>query len=336
MKILVVKLSSLGDLFHALPCVHDLKLGLNAEIHWLVQSEYADLVRCFTDVDRVLCFRRRAFFRTLPAFWRELRAERYDVALDLQGLLKSALATRLARAGRRIGPSFSREGARLLYTAAAGRADRARHAVDQILDVVDFLGVPRAAPAFPLRFPRRELAGGRPRIALCPQSRWATKNWPRNNFVAVARRLLAGLPAATVYLLGGAEDREAAEAIARAVGARAVNLAGTASLVETGSLLQEMDLLISNDSGPVHLAAALGVPVLVIFGPTDPRRTGPYGDGHRVLQTSLNCQPCLSRTCSVGGLPCMHQITVDDVERNAREMLAAPRQASARQPQVAG
>ena len=110
-------MSSLGDLFHALPAVHNLKAGLGAEVDWVVQPEYAALARCFTDVSRVIVFPRRAFFSGLFPFLRALRAERYDRIVDLQGLFKSALVARLARGGTRIGPSFHRESAHLLARA---------------------------------------------------------------------------------------------------------------------------------------------------------------------------------------------------------------------------
>ena len=99
-RILIVKLSSLGDLFHALPAVHCLREQLDAEIHWVTQTEYAGLVGCFTDVSRIIVYNRRAPIRGFGALWRELRAEKYDLVVDLQGLLKSALIARLARAGR--------------------------------------------------------------------------------------------------------------------------------------------------------------------------------------------------------------------------------------------
>ncbi len=318
MKLLVVKLSSLGDLFHALPAVHNLKLGLGAEVHWLVQAEYTELVRRFTDVERVLTFHRRAFFRTLGPFLRELRAEHYDMIVDLQGLFKSALAARLARGTRRIGPSYRREGANLLYTDVAGKPDRSRHAVDQACDIVTFLGLERIAPEFPVSFPPGDISGSGKKVALLPCSRWHSKNWPVGNFAELARRLSAK---STLYLLGSGADKPACDAIASRVDGGCTNLAGRADLVETGSVLQEMDLLVSNDSGPMHMAAAVGTPTLALFGPTDPERTGPYGAGHRVVRELADCQPCMSRRCRAAGMSCIDRITVDRVEQAALDML---------------
>ena len=124
MQILIVKLSSLGDLFHALPAVHNLKVGLDATVDWVVQSEYADLVRCFSDVDRVIALDRSALVDNWVPFRDALREREYDLIVDLQGLLKSALTARFARGCKRIGPSFHREGSRLLYHAVAGRCNK--------------------------------------------------------------------------------------------------------------------------------------------------------------------------------------------------------------------
>jgi len=324
MKILVIKLSSLGDLCHALPAVHAVRQGLGGTADWVTQPAYADLVRCFDDVQRVLVFPRRGWLAGGPAFLRALRQERYDFVLDLQGLLKSALVARLARGARRVGPSFHREGAHLFYHDVAGARDKARHAVEELLDVVRFLGLPAPVPVFPLHVPRLELAAGRPRIALIPCSRWPTKNWPVAHFVAAAQALRAAT-GATFFLAGAPEDRPACAAIAAALDAAAVDRCGQTTLVELGSLLQEMDLVISVDSGPMHLAAALGTPVLALFGPTDPRRTGPYGPRHRVLTAAdLGCRPCFADTCPDGKPDCMAGITPECVAATAAEMLRAP------------
>ena len=321
MKILVVKLSSLGDLFHALPAVHAVRMGLGAKVDWVTQPAYAELVRCFDDVNRVIVFPRRGWLADGPAFLRDLRRERYDLILDLQGLLKSALVARLARGGRRLGPSFHREGARLLYHAVAGPRNRERHAVEEALDVVRLLGLPVPAPVFPLHVPRQELAAGHPRIAIIPRSRWPTKNWAVANFIAAARAVREKT-SATFFLVGAPEDRVAGGEIAQALGVAAVDLCGKTSLVELGSLLQEMDLVLTVDTGPMHLAAALGRPVLALFGPTNPRRTGPYGPRHRVLTAAdLACRPCYEDICRNGKPDCMAGITPECVAATALEML---------------
>jgi heptosyltransferase I len=320
MRILVIKLSSLGDLFHALPAVHNLKIALNAHIDWVTQEEYVDLVKCFTPVDRVIPFHRKAFFARLLPFMRELRSFEYDYVIDLQGLLKSAVVARLARGKGRIGPSFSREGSRLFYDAVAAKRDKNRHAVDENLDIVRFLKHDVIKPEFPAKFPVKKLVEKRPRIAILPASRWQSKTWPAVRFARVAEQL-CDEKGASVFLLGGPADVDVCEKINRALGGKAVNLAGKTGLPEMGGILKEMDLLISNDSGPVHMAAAVGTPTLVVFGPTDPSRTGPYGDQHCVVRTDLPCQPCFSRVCRYDSIRCMEGLTVEAVCRSALDML---------------
>jgi lipopolysaccharide heptosyltransferase I len=322
MQILVVKLSSLGDLCHALPTVRALKHGLNADVDWATQTNYAAVVRCFTDVRRVIGFPRRGGVAERVRFARELRRARYDLILDLQGLLKSALVTRLARGVRRIGPSFHREGARLFYNAVAGVRDKQRHAVAEILDVVRHLQLPLPAqPEFPVVFPKQQIAAGHPRIALAPCSRWPTKNWPAARFGAAARALHAET-GATFFLVGAPEDRPVCDEIAATLGPAAVNRCGETSLVELGGVLAEMDLALTVDSGPMHVAAALGVPVLALFGPTDPQRTGPFGARHRVLQAPAEtCGPCFRDHCRHTQPLCMEYLQPDAVVAAALDML---------------
>jgi heptosyltransferase I len=321
MRILVVKLSSLGDLLHALPAVHNLKAGFGAQLDWVVTEAYVDLVRHFTDVERVISFPRRDTLARSGPFLRELRQHWYDMVVDLQGLLKSAMVTRLARTHRRIGPSFNREGSRWLYTEIAGVRNKNRHAVEENLDVIDHLGLDRLAPVFPVTFPERLVDGPRPRVAICPSSRWPTKNWPPARFHAVARHLQE-THGASIYLIGAKADRALCSVVADGLPNPATNLAGQTTLAEMGGLLQAMDVLVSNDSGPSHIAAAVGTPCVVVFGPTNPERTGPYGDRHRVARTNLPCRPCYRRTCQRADIPCITGIQSYQVCGLVDEILA--------------
>lgn len=183
MKVLVVKLSSLGDALHALPTVAELKAQLGAEIHWAVQPAFAPLVRRFACVDEVIEVPRPSDLRGFLRALRGIRARRYDLVADLQGLMKSALVARAAHAPRRIGPSFAREGSCLLYHELAGPRDKGRHAIEECLDLVRHLGLALPAePRFPLDVPDVDLdalaplPGDGPRIAVAPASRWESKN----------------------------------------------------------------------------------------------------------------------------------------------------------------
>ncbi len=322
-NILIIKTSSLGDLFHALPTVRALKVGLDADIDWVVADTYADLVRCFDDVDHVIPFPRREFWSRLGWFRGKLRTRDYDYIIDLQGLLKSAVICRLASGRKRIGPSFHREGSRLFYNVIAGDRDKERHAIDECYDVVRYLGLPvPAVPEFPMTFPKIDLGAPHPRVALVPCSRWETKNWPPEKFVEVGRAL-AGL-GANLFIIGSPEDKQVCREIERGIGRNVENLCAKTRLVDLGSVFQEVDLVITVDTGPMHFAAVLGRPVLAVFGATDPARTGPVGENCTVVTHGrLVCQPCLSRECvrPKKDLACLHDLSAERIIAAAMKIL---------------
>ena len=310
---LVIKLSSLGDLFHALPAASMIRKALGFEMHWVTQPEYADLVACFEGVDRVLVFPRRRFLSRGFDFIRELRGTEYDLILDFQGLLKSALVARLARGRLRIGPSYAREGAQFFYDETAGMLNKNRHAVEEALDFVRGLGLPAEDVRFPVNMARKELGGTRPKVGLLPRSRWATKNWPAEKF-ADTTTIIRRHTAATFFIFGSEADVPIANDLVKRIGDGVVNYCGRTSLVELGGLLQDLDVLVSVDSGPMHMAAALGVPVVAVFGATDPVRTGPYGPKHRVVvRESLSCRPCRSEVCARHDLACLRDLAPEAV-----------------------
>lgn len=328
-RILVIKLSSLGDLFHPLPAVHIIKKELNATIDWVTTDIYVDLVNNFTDVDRVISFRRRSFFSNFKPFLKDLRRDKYDLILDFQGLLKSVMVARLARGGCVIGPSFNGECSRLLYSEVAGKLNINRHAVEQCLDIVRYFDLPNTEIVFPVKYPPFEHEQERlvmdnsvnvVSLALLPCSRWKTKNWPVEYFVKLAQ-LLNESVAGSLFLLGGPDDKEVCADIENKVGGNVVNLAGKISLSETGALLGQMDLLITNDSGPMHMAAASGVPCLALFGPTDAVRTGPYGTNHKIMTKEVDCRPCFSRVCQLSEQTCLRDISPKSVYETVLRML---------------
>lgn len=284
-RILVVKLSALGDLFHAVPIVHALKLHFGGELDWVTQPEYAELVACHADVNRVLCYPRRGGPGAWRGFVRELRRERYDLVCDFQGLLKSGLVVGLSRGRRKISVCAPREGAGwFAHEVPAARA-ATPHAMDRLADTLRHLGFELGPPVYPLVFPAAApLPGGRPRLGIAPRSRWPAKDWPAEKFAAVIRNLRAR-GQLDVILFGGPGDVEDGEAIQAAAGGEGIwNLCGKSPLIHLGAQLKEVDVLLCNDSGPMHFAAAVGTPVVALFGPTDPALTGPVGEGHCVLR----------------------------------------------------
>lgn len=316
MKILIIKLSSMGDVLHALPTVAEVKRQTGAEIHWAVHPAFATLVRCFSCVDHVLEIPRHGSLRSRWNAIQTLREHRYDKILDLQGLLKSALVARFARLGKkglRVGPGFHREGARLFYSAVPDLPLPRRHAVEECLDTLAVLGLSRPEDVrFPMTLPSVPVGSeSRLRIAVAPSSRWQTKNWPPELFASVVR-ILVQQHGAEIHLLGGAGDHALAEEIGCQAGVSICNHCGVLSIPQSCALLRKMDCLVTNDSGPMHLAAAAGTRCVAIFGPTEPSRTGPYGAQHTVLQTAV-CAPCHKRECARGDLACMRSVTPENV-----------------------
>ncbi len=314
-RMLVIKLSSLGDIAHALPAVRALKERTGAAIDWVVQPEYISLLACCPDVERIIEFPRRDFVRSVFTFLRTLRRDRYDAIVDLQGLMKSAMVARMARGTMRLGPAWAREGAHRLYTAQPARVEGPRrHAVDELMDVVNVVAPgSHVAPDPHLNFPdpERDESSG-PKLAMAPFSRWDTKDWPIEQFAELGKRLVSEM-GCSLCIVGGRDNEAQGESLARQIG-RAQNLCGKTDLPGLCSLLKGVDLLVTVDSGPMHWADAMGVPIVAIFGATNPSRTGPYRQlNHVVTKEGLSCRPCHSRTCARGDLACLRTLDVETV-----------------------
>lgn len=332
-KILVVKLSSLGDIAHALPAVALLKERTRAVLDWVTQPEYVELVRACEGVRNVFAFPRRHFWRDAAEYWRTVRGEEYDLVVDLQGLMKSALAGRMARAKWRTGPAWAREGAGLLYDAKDSMPEGPRrHACEELLELVDCIapaeegqeadGLPRGH-VMPLHFPEPpKEADGRKTVAMTPFSRWATKDWPAERFAEVGRRLAAEF-GCRIRVLGGPGDREKGERLAGDIGAAAENWCGRTTLPELMGRLKAADLVVGVDSGPLHWADAMGVPLVAVYGATDPVRTGPWHQPDSVVTCDV-CprRPCHSRSCAEGNLACLCGLDAETVFRAAAGRLA--------------
>lgn len=325
MKILVIKLSSMGDVLHALPTAAELKRQTGAELHWAVHPAFAKLVHCFSCVDRTIEIPRHGNLADHRRAINILRETHYDLVVDLQGLLKSAIVARLARASRRVGPSFHREGSRLFYNAVPKLILPRRHAVDECLDTLAVLGLQRPeAPAFPLEAPEVDPGQGEIHVAIAPLSRWKTKNWPLESF-AEAARILYEERGATTHILGGGAESSVAEELMRLAGVPMRNHCGEYDLPHSLGLLARVGCLLTNDSGPMHLAAAVGTPCVAIFGPTDPIRTGPYGSKHLVLQSKV-CPPCHKRECARKDHACMKAVTPLQAARAVMDRVQDPGQ----------
>ncbi len=337
MKILILKPSSLGDVIQALPVLRLIKKRYpESEVYWWISASLLPLLEKDPDLSGLFTFERHRWLR--PRFWRDLfvtvrqaRSLAFDYTIDLQGLARSGIFGWFANARLAIGLEDSREGAPGFYDLLAPHPACATHAVDRYLRVLSLIDVPvhwdfawlpvqkEAAEAVRQKWRPKEVRW----VVLAPGARWPNKRWPAQYYAELVRRLANDHADIRFAILGGAEEADWAERIAQASTERCMNLTGKTSLWEMIEWIRLSALMVSNDTGPMHIAAALGKPVVAVFGPTDARRTGPYRQWERVLNLPLPCAPCLKPACHyVKPMECLHGITPETVQSKVRECLA--------------
>ncbi|MFQ5353575.1 MAG: glycosyltransferase family 9 protein [Thermodesulfobacteriota bacterium] len=369
MRILIIKLSSIGDVVQTLPALRALRNALErrgvrggsgggsakggsgatrAEIDWLVEEPSSSVLRNNPLIDNLFVVSKKGWTRDSRAnirTARELAARHYDLVLDFQGLFKSAVWAVATRGRRVIGFSNSRELSTLVLNEKAPAYDPERHAVLRYIDLVKAAmsegPVGGAALAeekdvdFPLYMGEENLvhtrgllseaglaneAGGgertsaegaeNPFFIIAPRARWKKKLWVDESFMELGRIITEkyGLEA---VIVGSEDDKGAAEVIKKGIGERAHNLAGKVDLSGLAALMRLARFCVTLDSGPMHIAVAAGLPVVALFGPTAPWRTGPIGRGHVVVRKGLSCSPCFRKKCA--DPRCMTEITVAEV-----------------------
>lgn len=335
MKILILKPSSLGDVVQALPVLRLLKLHYpHAEIFWWIESGTAALLEGDPDLSGIFHFDRERW--ATPRHWgdiwksiRELREHRFDLIIDLQALARSGAVGWLANGKSFVGLHDPRELAHGYYDISVPRPSPQTHAVDWYLETLHVLGVPVHRDFEWL--PRREAAAceveafwpwnGQPAVALLPGARWENKRWPVKHFEELISQLRRVNGELRIVILGGQSDSQLAAAIASAAPQICADFTGRTSLPQMIEVLRRCRIVVTNDTGPMHVAAALRKPVVGIFGPTNPLRTGPYGQIDRALQRhDLPCVPCMKSFCSyLEPLACVRGISPRQV---AEEVLA--------------
>lgn len=327
-NILIIKLSAIGDVIHALPVPKALKDAFpGARVTWIVEDTARPLLDNNPYIDEVLLFD-KSRYRSLggllahaPELSRELKSRRFDLALDLQGLAKSAAIALLSGAPARYGYCNMREGSALVSRRICGSHARG-HVVEQLLDVVRYLGGPVKDVEFTLNLRPEEkqraasllqanyLDTASRYVVLAPGTNWPNKCWPAEAFAALARQLWSKHEIAPV-VVGAPGDKPLAQVITGATRG-AVDLTGATTLRELSFIIRHALAFVGGDTGPMHLAAAVGTPVVALFGPTDPVRNGPYGEGHAVLTTPYGCAGCWKRKCR-RGRDCLGAIPVEAV-----------------------
>jgi lipopolysaccharide heptosyltransferase I len=323
-RLLIVRLGSLGDLIHALPAAAALRDAWpDAEIDWLVEPAHAELLKLVPILSNVVTLKGRS----AAGWWAtrgELRRRRYDVAIDLQGLVKSAALAWLSGARRVIGfdtAALREPAARFFYTEQIAVGE-GRHVIDKNLALAKIglgggFNKTASEPDFPLKLspsPALESlrASGVTDFALLnPGAAWPNKRWPPESFAAVATWLHATYGWTPVVLWGPGEG-ELADDIVRQVGGVAVRAPET-SFNDLLALAREAKLFVSGDTGPLHFACAMGTPVVALFGPTTPARNGPWDDQDVSISRYDQCDCHYQRQCRRNTGWCLGTITVDDV-----------------------
>jgi heptosyltransferase-1 len=341
-RFLLVRLGALGDIVHAIPVAAALRRSFpSARIDWLVSSRHREMLDLVPVIDRRLAINDRGGAgggsSTLAAI-RELRRSRYDVAIDLQGLIKSALLARSSGAPRVVGFSsgYAREGmARLFYTDAydpgrGGLYDRreTRHVVAINLGLLETIGITAGPPEFPIdrvdsAAARRaaELGGGQYAL-LNPGAAWPNKRWPPSRFGAVAAAIKERHGLMSVVLWGPGEEALAREVVSTSQGAAVAT--DRTTVADVVALARGASVMVSGDTGPTHIAAAVGTPLVGIYGPTRPARNGPMAPGDVTVSRDGVCQCHHLRRCKLDRM-CLIDIEVAEVVSAVDRRLTAGR-----------
>ncbi|MCA9320275.1 MAG: lipopolysaccharide heptosyltransferase I [Planctomycetes bacterium] len=334
-SILIVRLSSVGDVVFALPALEQLRRAFpSARIGWAVEDRAADLLVGHPAIDELIIMPRRRWrrlraegtsrwrvWKEMRAFGRALRDHRFDVAIDFQGNLKSGLVTRTSGAKLRIGHARSegREPNWWFTNRRVSFGGRVMHRIERDLELLSALDVPTEFHWPRLAFKaddRRivdaflsDLPGNGPLIVMNPgTSDWSpNKRWPAGHWAALVDALVARRPGLRLVLNWGPGEEPLLDAIELAAHAPIARPPLLKNMREVGHLMNQADLVIGCDTGPVHLAAALQRNVVALFGPTDPRLYYPYRHPERALYESIPCSPCRYRACPA--VDCMRLIS---------------------------
>ena len=328
-RLLIVKTSSIGDVVHALPVAQIVKEHLpSIEIGWVVKSRCAGLLEGNPYIDYIHKISDSPAVSDLIKLRRELRAMAYDVAWDMQGLSLSGLITQMSGAPKRIGLDLNREGNRWFLSdpIVPAKVNRQRHAITILRGFLPTLGIPMQTEWPPLCYLAEGVELPEPLLRFTSSGRSNTvalnigassvyKQWPADHWAQLIAKI-ADINLKSL-LIGGPSDAPLAQTIADTCGRgrleSLMNLTGQTSLRQTAAVMNLCAALVTGDTGPMHIAAALHVPVVAMFGPTDPIKTGPYGAAGITLKHNNCCTANHRRPTCHGAVWCMSGITVDEV-----------------------
>jgi lipopolysaccharide heptosyltransferase I len=329
MNFLIVRLGALGDIVHTVPAVAALRRAYpDARIDWVVDARHAPFAELVLAVDRIIRLE-QATVQAWVDLVRRLRPYRYDVALDFQGLMKSAVLARASGAARVVGFSIwhlREKGARPFYS-EVDSGEPAPHVIGKNLSLLSTVGIASKAIEFPLartasaalEAVRRE-SGGAPFALINPGAAWPNKRWPSARFGEVAAfvREVRGL--VPFVLWGPAEASLAGEVVAAS--SHAARVAPATTIADLLELSRAASLMVSGDTGPLHIAGAAGTPLVAIFGPTNADRNGPWSAEDVVISRYGGCDCHYQRQCHQASW-CLNDVSVAEVTAAIQQRLAA-------------
>ena len=329
MRILIIKLSAIGDVIHALPVSYAIKETFpDAHVTWAVEPPARELLVDNPYIDEILLFEKKkfksfgGFLKNFGPLRQKLRAGRFDIALDLQGLGKSAALAYFSRAPRRLGMCNMRELSDRISEPVRG-PNAGGHIVERYLDVARAIGCRVEEVRFPLVVSERDktlahdalchagVPDGAAYAVLAVGANWPNKRWPTRSYAALSDWLYekSVIP---VFVGGGSLDENLVADIVAQASIPPVSLVGKTSLKQLAAVVGGARVAVGGDTGPVHLAAGLKVPTVMLMGPTDANRNGPYGQQENAIEVGRPCRYCWKRACPKG-IDCLAAIPVSAV-----------------------
>ncbi len=331
-RILVIKLRYIGDVLLTTPVLKNLSLNFpKAQLDILVNAGTEEVLKHNRDINEVIFVERGSLIRQL-AFIRKLRQMKYDLVIDVTDSDRSAIISYMSGAPIRVGYNSEHRWRGRCYTHVVQASHDKMHTVDYQLEALRLLDIPIKSSELVLPLSQEDeifadkmmteykLNDGRPMVLIHPGARWWFKSWPPEYFAKLADAIQQDLKCHVIFA-GSQADQEIVRKIQNLMAAKAISLAGKTTLLQLAALLKHCQLFIGNDNGGMHIATAVGTPVIAFFGLTNPLLWGPRGSGHTVFYKGIDCSPCFPKGCVRGDQSCMRLITVEEVMKTAKDKL---------------
>ena len=335
-NVLVVKLSAIGDVIHALPVSYAIKETFpEAKLTWVVEPPAYEILKMNPYVDKIILFHKKefksfgGFIKKFFPLKRELQEEPYDAVLDLQGLFKSAAIAFFAKSDIKVGICNMREMSNHVSRPVIGKHAHG-HIVDRYLDTARAIGCKVEKVVFPIEIPEEEIeqakvimdkAGARedvPYVVFAVGANWPNKRWTIDNF-ALLSDWLYDMNVMPVLTGNGVVDEQRAKDIEAMIEIPPINVVNKTNWAQLAYIIKNARLVVGGDTGAVHLSAALGTRTIMLMGPTDANRNGPYGQVENAIEVDRPCKACWKRVCPKG-VDCLEKIVVRQVEQKIVSM----------------